>query len=573
MSTVNNLTDRIDCEKLAGMLFPDVTKTPAELEGEYPRRELAEGAKVTRFAPSPTGFVHFGGMFPVTVGERLAHRSGGVFYLRIEDTDAKREVPGAAKGLINTLSHYGINFDEGAILNDSGEIADCGDYGPYKQSQRAHIYHVYAKDLVKRGLAYPVFTTEKEYEELQASDKKAEIKSKDWHNIDSKQIMEEMRRMREFTLEDVERSLSLGEPFVLRLLADGDGERKVIFTDLIKGKLELTENDEDFVLLKSDGIPTYHFAHAVDDHLMCTTHVIRGEEWLPSLPKHIMLFRYLGFKLPKYLHIAQLMHLDENGSKKKLSKRDMGANMDDYKKIGYAPKAVMEYVMTLLNSNYEEWHTANPDLSFADFDFSIKKMSTSGCLFDFEKLNDVSKNVVSRMTADEVYDLASEWAKEFSPEFYSEFTKDPDLTRAALSIGRGGKKPRKDFAVWSELESYLGFFYDRYFEIKEEHPQRFDKDIIVRALTLFASEYNDADDQQVWFDKIKSIADTIGFASDMKMYKQNPDAYKGNVGDVSMFLRIAVTGKTVSPDMYEVMKILGKEKVINRINSEINRLK
>ena len=572
MDFENSLINKIDCDKLAQLLFPNVTETPEEVEAKFPKRELPEGAKVTRFAPSPTGFVHFGGLFPVTVGERLAHQSGGVFYLRIEDTDAKREVPGAAKALITTLAHYGINFDEGAILNSEGEIADCGIYGPYKQSERAHIYHVFAKDLVKKGLAYPVFTTDEELEALQSSDKKAEIKSKDWHSVDAASALAQARKMREFTLEDVERAVQNSQPFVLRILADGSIDKKAAFTDLIKGKLELPENDEDFVLLKSDGIPTYHFAHAVDDHLMQTTHVIRGEEWLPSLPKHIMLFRYLGFKTPKYLHIAQLMRLDENGSKKKLSKRDMGANMDDYKKIGYAPEAVMEYVMTLLNSNYEEWHAANPDKSFTDFDFSIKKMSTSGCLFGFEKLNDVSKNVVSKMSSDKVYSLASEWAREFAPEFYTEFTRDPDFTKAALSIGRTGKKPRKDFAVWSELEGYLGFFYDRYFEIKDDYPERFDRQTVREALELFLAGYDASDDQNVWFDKIKAIADRIGFASDMKAYKQSPESYKGSVADVSMFIRIAVTGKTVSPDMYEVMRVLGYDNVCMRVKRELDRL-
>lgn len=572
MDIQKSLIDKIDCEALAQLLFPNVTKSPEDIEAMYPERELPEGAKVTRFAPSPTGFVHFGGMFPVTVGERLAHRSGGVFYLRIEDTDAKREVPGAAKALITTLSHYGINFDEGAILNDASEIEDKGAYGPYKQSQRAFIYHVYAKELVKRGLAYPVFTTKEELDQLNQTDKKAEIKSKDWHSVDSTEALAEARKMRDFTLDDVKASLDRGDVFVLRVLADGDAQRKAAFTDLIKGKLELPENDEDFVLLKSDGIPTYHFAHAVDDHLMHTTHVIRGEEWLPSLPKHVMLFRYLGFKIPKYLHIAQLMRLDENGSKKKLSKRDMGANMDDYKRIGYAPEAVMEYVMTLLNSNYEEWHTANIEKSFADFDFSIKKMSTSGCLFDFEKLNDVSKNVVSRMTADKVYELASEWAREFSPEFYTEFSKDPSYTKAALNIGRTGKKPRKDFAVWSELESYLGFFYDKYFKIIDSYPDKFDRESIVSVLSMFKDRYDESDDQSAWFDKVKAIADDIGFASDMKAYKQSPESYKGSVADVSMFLRIAITGKTVSPDLYEVMHILGRDKVIERLDSQIEQL-
>jgi glutamyl-tRNA synthetase len=335
----------LDYQKLAELLFPHVTETPDQVEAKFPARQLPDGAKVTRFAPSPTGFVHFGGLFPVMVGERLAHQSGGVFYLRIEDTDAKREVPGAAEGLITTLARYGIHFDEGAILGPDGKVQDTGDYGPYKQSLRAPLYHVFAKKLVAEGKAYPVFTTEEELDALKQADKKTEIKNVDWE-AEAEARRAEMLSHREFTMEDVEANLAAGNPWVLRLLSDGDGEKKVTFQDLVRGKLEMPVNDEDFVLLKSDGIPTYHFAHAVDDHLMGTTHVIRGEEWLPSLAKHLQLFRYLGFKAPKYMHIAQIMRLDENGNKKKLSKRDMGANMDDYTRMGYSPEAVCEYVMT-----------------------------------------------------------------------------------------------------------------------------------------------------------------------------------------------------------------------------------
>ena len=332
----------MDYELLAELLFPQVTKTPSDIEAEYPPRDLPEGAKVTRFAPSPTGFVHFGGLFPATIAERLAHQSGGVFYLRIEDTDAKREVEGAAEGLIRTLARYGVRFDEGAAIGENGTIVDRGAYGPYRQSQRAAIYHVFAKQLVREGKAYPVFTTREELEALNATDKKAEIKARDWENEQDFR-REEQQKQRQFTIEEVQARLAAGDPFVLRLLADGDPEKKTPVTDLVRGKLEIPENDEDFVLLKSDGIPTYHFAHAVDDHLMGTTHVIRGEEWLPSLAKHIMLFRYLGFRMPKYMHISQIMRLDENGNKKKLSKRDMGANLDDYSRMGYAPACVCEY--------------------------------------------------------------------------------------------------------------------------------------------------------------------------------------------------------------------------------------
>ena len=561
----------MDYNYLAELLFPDVRETPEDMEKRYPPRELPEGAKVTRFAPSPTGFVHFGGLFPSTVGDRLAHQSGGVFYLRIEDTDAKREVPGAAEALIRTLETYGINFDEGAILGDDGKICDKGNYGPYKQSLRGPIYHVYAKQLVKEGKAYPCFSTEEELEELQQINKKEEIKNTDWEAV-AAQRKAEMLARRNFTIEEVEANLKAGMPFVLRILADGDPEKKIKFTDLVKGNMEVTENDEDFVLLKSDGIPTYHFAHAVDDHLMGTTHVIRGEEWLPSLPKHIQLFRYLGFRLPKYMHIAQIMHLDENGNKKKLSKRDMGANMDEYTQMGYCPEAVCEYVMTLLNSNYEEWRMQTPTASYKEFPFSIKKMSVSGCLFDFDKLGDVSKNVVSKMTAEQVYEATAKWAKSFDPDFYSVFTRDPDFTKAVLAIGRGGNKPRKDFGRWDEVKGYMGFMFDELFNVEEEYPEKFPKEVIKSALEKFVATYDDGDDQNVWFGKIKDIAASIGFAADMKEYKANPEAFGGNVADVSMFLRLAVTGKMNSPDMYSVMKILGGDKVKARIGDMTERL-
>ena len=559
-------------EKTAALLFPDVTETPADMEAKYPPRNLPEGAKVTRFAPSPTGFVHFGGLFPSTIGERLAHQSGGVFYLRIEDTDAKREVPGAAEGLIRTLAHYGIHFDEGAILGEDGKICDRGAYGPYKQSARGPIYHVYAKDLVRRGLAYPVFTTKEELEALNAVDRKAEIKSRDWENEAGDRTAEQ-EKARAITDAEIEAHLAAGDPFVLRLLADGDPEKKLPFTDLIKGKLEIPENDEDFVLLKSDGIPTYHFAHAVDDHLMGTTHVIRGEEWLPSLAKHLMLFRYLGFRLPKYLHIAQIMRLDENGNKKKLSKRDMGANMDDYSRMGYAPACVCEYIMTLLNSNYEEWHAQNPDKPYTEFPFNIKKMSCSGCLFDFDKLNDVSKNVISRMSAEEVYDQATAWALAYDPDFGALLAADPDYAKAIFAIGRGGKKPRKDFATWADVRGYMDFFYDSLFTVKDAYAPDYSMADIRAALGGFLAGYDPADDMTVWFDKIKAVAESIGYASDMKAYKANPEAFRGNVADVSMFLRVAVTGRLNSPDMYAVMQVMGAERVTARIRAMLDTLK
>lgn len=557
----------MDFSYLAELLFPDVKETPEELEIRYPRRDLPEGAKVTRFAPSPTGFVHFGGLFPSMTGERLAHQSGGVFFLRIEDTDAKREVPGAAEGLIKTLARYGIEFDEGAVIGEDGKITDKGAYGPYKQSLRRDIYRVYAKRLVSEGKAYPVFTTAEELDALNAADKKAEVKNKVWTEEAAAEQKAEMLAQRNFTIDEVKAHLEAGDRFVLRILADGDGKRTVKASDLVRGALEFPENDEDFVLLKSDGIPTYHFAHAVDDHLMGTTHVIRGEEWLPSLPKHVQLFRYLGFRLPKFMHIAQIMHLDENGNKKKLSKRDMGANMDDYTRMGYSPEAVCEYVMTLLNSNYEEWHMQNPDKNYRDFPFNIKKMSVSGCLFDFGKLNDVSRNILSRMTAEQVYEGLTGWAAEFDPEFAAELTRDSEYTKSILAIGRGGKKPRKDLAVWSDAKPYMGFFYDKYFAVTDSIPDSFSREDVNAVLTGFLDSYDEDDDMNVWFEKIKKIAASLGYAADMKEYKADPQAFKGSVADVSMFIRVAVTGKMNSPDLYTVMHILGKERTEARIRA------
>ena len=561
----------MDYNRLAELLFPSVTETPADLEARYPARVLPEGAKVTRFAPSPTGFVHFGGLFPTTVAERLAHQSGGVLFLRIEDTDAKREVPGAAEGLIKTLARYGIRFDEGAILNEAGEVADHGDYGPYKQSLRGPIYHVFAKQLVKEGKAYPCFTTEAELEELQQVNKKEELKNTDWE-AQAASRRAAMLKDREITLEQVEAHLAGGDPFVLRILSDGDGEKRVKATDLIKGNLDIPENDEDFVLLKSDGIPTYHFAHAVDDHLMGTTHVIRGEEWLPSLAKHLQLFRYLGFKLPKYMHIAQIMRLDENGNKKKLSKRDMGANMDDYTRMGYSPEAVCEYVMTLLNSNYEEWRMQNPDKPYTDFPFNVKKMSVSGCLFDFDKLNDVSKNVLSRMSAEQVTAGVTDWALQFDAEFGALLAADPAYAQEIFAIGRGGKKPRKDLATWADAKPYMGFFYDELFSIEEDYAEQFDRADIKSTLEKFLASYDESDEMTVWFDKVKDIARSLGYADDMKAYKADPSAFKGSVADISMFLRVAVTGKTNAPDLYTVMHILGRERTEARIRAMIASL-
>ncbi len=555
----------MDYSLLAELLFPNVKDTPEDIEARFPARALPEGAKVTRFAPSPTGFVHFGGLFPTTVAERLAHSSGGVLYLRIEDTDARREVEGAAEGLIKTLSRYGIDFDEGAVLDADGNVTDKGEYGPYKQSLRGTIYQAYAKQLVREGKAYPCFTDASELEEILATDKKEELKLTDWA-AEAESRREQMLSARKITLDEVKQNLAAGNPFVLRILSDGDPDRKIKFTDLVKGAMEIPENDEDFVLLKSDGIPTYHFAHAVDDHLMGTTHVVRGEEWLPSLSKHLQLFRYLGFKTPKYLHISQIMRLDELGNKKKLSKRDMGANLDDYRALGYCPEAVCEYVMTLLNSNYEEWRMQNPTLSYKDFPFNIKKMSVSGCLFDFDKLTDVSKNVISRMSAEKVADSVIEWALDYDRPFGILMHENRSTAIAAFSIGRGGKKPRKDLATWKDAKPYMGFLFDEYFDMLDTYPDKFPREDILATFDRFESTFDINDDMNTWFDKIKAVSESLGYTSDMKAYKASPESFRGNVADISMFLRVAITGKMNAPDMYSVMQILGEKKVRARIN-------
>ena len=547
----------MDNHALAELLFPDVTETPEEMEARFPARNVPEGAVITRMAPSPTGFVHLGNLVQGLTSERMAHQSGGVLFLRVEDTDAKREVPGAVEVLINTLKHYGIAFDEGATVD-----GDSGDYGPYRQRQRAAIYHVYAKKLVSEGHAYPCFCTE---EELSAMREKQEA-NKETTGYYGKYAM-----WRDRPMEDIQAQLDKGMPWVLRFRSEGSIENQFKFDDLVKGKLTITENNVDHVLLKSDGIPTYHFAHAVDDHLMHTTHVVRGDEWLPSLPFHIQLFNTLGFKLPKYVHIGPLMKMDGN-SKRKLSKRkDPELALTFYKAEGFPVEAVYEYLMTLLNSNYEDWRRANPTAPAGDFKFSPKKLNPAGNLFDYAKLTDVSKNEIARMDAEKAYTLLTEWAQEFDPDFGAKLTADKDYAVSILAIGRGGKKPRKDLATWKEVKPYMGFFYDEYWEMPQFDP-KFSKDTVISVLNKFIDRYDYSDDSTAWFDKVKAIAEEIGFTTDMKAYKANPEAFPGTVADVSTFIRQAVTGKTNSPDLYTVMQILGKERSIERIQKVMKQL-
>ncbi len=548
----------MDYQTLAELLFPNVTDTPETLEEKYPIRQLGEGAVVTRMAPSPTGFVHLGNLVMGLTAERMAHQSGGVLFLRVEDTDAKREVPGAVEVLINTLKHYGIQFDEGATID-----GDSGDYGPYRQRQRAQIYHVYAKLLVSQGMAYPCFCTEQELSDMRQQQEA---------NKETTGYYGKYALWRDRSLEDVKAQLAAGNSWVLRFRSTGSIENQFKFDDLVKGKLTITENDVDHVLLKSDGIPTYHFAHAVDDHLMRTTHVVRGDEWLPTLPFHIQLFKALNFKLPKYVHIGPLMKMDGT-SKRKLSKRkDPELALTFYKAEGFPVAAVYEYIMTVLNSNFEDWRRANPEASAEEFKFSPKKLNPAGSLFDYAKLTDVSKNVISRMDAETVYALLLDWAKEFDADFAEKLSADPAYAKAILAIGRGGKKPRKDIAVWKEAKPYMDFFYDEYLQ-KPVFDGKFSKETVCTVLESFLARFDISDDSGAWFDKVKAITEEIGFTTDMKAYKADPDAFPGTVADVSTFIRQAVTGKTNSPDLYTVMQILGYDRTVARIQAVINTLK
>ena len=547
----------MDHQALAQLLFPQVTETPDDIEAKFPRRELPEGAVVTRMAPSPTGFVHLGNLVQGMISERMAHQTGGVLFLRVEDTDAKREVPGAVEILIDTLKHYGINFDEGATHD-----GDNGSYGPYRQRQRAAIYHVFAKKLVSEGKAYPCFCTESEL---------SAIREQQEANKETTGYYGSYAIWRDRSIEEVQSQLDAGNPWVLRFRSEGSIENQFKFDDLVKGKLTITENNVDHVLLKSDGIPTYHFAHAVDDQLMRTTHVVRGDEWLPSLPFHIQLFKALGFKLPKYVHIGPLMKMDGN-SKRKLSKRkDPELALTYYKAEGFSVQAMREYLMTVLNSNFEDWRRANADADMDTFQFSPKKLNPAGSLFDYAKLVDVSKNVISKMSAEEFFKLLVAWAAEFDPDFAEKLHADPAFATAILAIGRGGKKPRKDLATWKEAKPYMGFFYDEYWELPV-FGSTFESSVIRTVLEKFLETYDPADDSSAWFDKVKAITEQIGFTADMKAYKADPSAYPGNVADVSTFIRQAVTGKTNSPDLYTVMQILGKDRTEQRIRQVLSTL-
>ncbi len=546
----------MDYEKLAELLFPDVKLTPDDLEARYPARELPEGARVTRFAPSPTGYLHVGGLFGALTDVLVAKASGGIAYLRIEDTDKKREIDDGVSAIINGFDAFGIRFDEGV----TGFGTEKGAYGPYTQSQRVEIYHVVAKSLVQKGLAYPCFCTAEELTALR------EQQEADGALI--RGYFGKYARCRDLTMERIEENIKAGKPYVLRFRSDGSDDRRVTFDDMIKGKIEMPENTIDEVLLKSDGIPTYHFAHVCDDHFMRTTHVIRGEEWLSSVPKHIALFRACGYKMPKYIHTAQVMKIDEeDGTKRKLSKRkDPEAAVSYFVEKGFPKESLIEYLLTLLNSNFEDWRRANPDLPAMDFPFNVKKMSASGCLFDLLKLTDVSKNVISHMNAQTVYERVAAWAKAYDPAFAGIFCADPAFSTAIVNIDRDCPKPRKDIAKWEDVPEYLSYFFESTYNPVYEMPEKLAKDDVKAILKAYAEVYDEGDDKDAWFARMKTVCPALGFSPEVKEYKQNPDAYKGHVGDVSTVIRIAVTGRSNTPDLCTIMKLLGKERVLARLN-------
>ena len=554
--------------ELSELIYPEIAND-TDYEAMYPKRNLPEGAKVTRLGPSPTGFIHLGNLYGAFVDERLAHQSNGVFYLRIEDTDDKRFVENAVETIISSLAFFGIKFDEGVT-----EHGDVGSYGDYTQSHRGEIYRFYAKKLLAEGKAYPCFLTEEEISEIREKQEKEKIapgiyagwsKYRDWDKEPEIQKL-------------VTDHIDAGDPFVIRLKSDGTpnatGEdikrNKVV--DGIRGTLDVPENFQDVVIIKTTGIPTYHFAHAVDDHLMRTTHVIRGEEWLPSLPIHVELFEKLGFELPVYCHTAQLMKIGEDGNKRKLSKRkDPELSLDYYRDQGYHPAAVREYLLTILNSNYEEWRMENPEADIDEFKFTTEKMSNSGALFDLDKLNDVSKEAMLHIPAYEIAEFLKDWSLEFAPE-YSYIFDDMDLLVKILDLGRDEKKPRKDLVYARQIMEFISYFYDQSFKIVDEVPAESEADK-VKILGEYLSSYNHADTQEEWFNKIREIATNLGYAAKPKDYKKNPDDYKGHVGHVSTVIRLALVGRAQSPDVWAIQQIMGEDMVRARINRMIEEEK
>lgn len=542
--------------KLAQLLFGDITTTPEELEERFPQRNLKEGARVTRFAPSPTGYLHIGGLFGALVDVLTAKATGGVAYLRIEDTDKKREIDDGVSAIITGLDSFGVHFDEGV----TGFKTEKGDYGPYTQSKRVDIYKAVAKRLVEQGLAYPCFCTA---EELNETREKQEKEGEDIRGYFGK-----WAKCRDLTFEEQKAKIESGVPYVLRFRSDGSSDKRIFFDDVIRGKIEMPENIIDEVLLKSDGIPTYHFAHVCDDHFMRTTHVIRGEEWISSVPKHIALFKACGFKVPKYAHTPQVMKIDEDdGTKRKLSKRkDPEAAVSYFVQEGFPKESLLEYLLTLLNSNFEDWRRANPKEDLFSFKFNLKKMSSSGCLFDLVKLTDVSKNVISVMDADTVLEKILTWAESYDEQLFELLSRDKEYAKGIFSIDRGTAKPRKDIAKWSEVREYCKYFYDELFDEKPQLPENISNDDAVKILEAYEKVYDENDDKDAWFQKLKDICEPLGYTPNVKEYKKNPDSFKGHVGDVSTVVRLAITSRRNTPDLCSIMALLGRDRVLDRIN-------
>ena len=543
----------MDYKDLANAIFPEA-KDITYYEEKYPERNLKEGAIVTRFAPSPTGFVHIGGLYQSLIARKLANQTEGVFLLRIEDTDQKREVENGITDIVQSLDRFGIEPDEGMVSETEGK----GNYGPYRQSMRKEIYQSYAKFLIEQGKAYPCFCTPEDLEEMRTKQENAKIRP-GYYGVWAK--------CRNITVEEAIEKINNGEKYIVRFKSSGREDRKIKHHDVIKGNVDFPENDQDIVIIKADGLPTYHFAHAVDDHLMRTTHVIRGDEWLSSVPLHLQLFHELGFKPPKYAHIAPIMKND-NGNKRKLSKRkDPEAAVSYYDEMGIPKEAVNEYLLNIANSNFENWRRANKDKSIDEFELQLNKMSVSGALFDMVKLLDVGKTVISKFTAEKVYESAFHWAKTYDKEL-EEMLQDKEYALKIFGIERGNKKPRKDIAKWSDVKENIEYMYDEKFLSKEqEYPYQVinEKEDVDKILNLYMEKYYDEnDDKQQWFDKIKELAGELGYAKEVKEYKANPDAYKAHVGDVSTVLRVALTGRTNTPDMYEIMQVLGKESIEKR---------
>ena len=543
----------MDYKDLAELIFPDA-KDISYYEEKYPRRNLKEGAIVTRFAPSPTGFVHIGGLYQSLIAKKLANQTDGVFFLRIEDTDQKREVENGITDIVNSLKDFGLEPDEGMI----SETDEKGEYGPYKQSKRKEIYQAYAKYLIEQGKAYPCFCTPEEVEEIRQKQEAAKIRP-GYYGVWAK--------CRHLTVEEMIEKIKNGEKYIIRFKSPGREDRKIKHKDVIKGNVEFPENDQDIVIIKADGLPTYHFAHAVDDHLMGTTHVIRGDEWLSSVPLHLQLFHELGFKPPKYAHIAPIMKND-NGNKRKLSKRkDPEAAVSYYEEEGIPEEAVKEYLLNIANSTFENWRRANPDKDISEFQLQLNKMSVSGALFDMVKLLDVGKTVISKFTAEKVYEESLKWAKRHDEEL-EKLLEDNEYSLKVFGIERGNKKPRKDIAKWSDVKENIEYMYDElFYSKKQDYPYQVinNKEEIDKILTLYTEKYySDEDDKQTWFDKIKELSGELGYAKEVKEFKANPGKYTAHVGDVSTVLRVALTSRTNTPDMYEIMKILGKKRIVER---------